>query len=88
MLMSKPLWDKLSDADKKHFMDAAAEAVKVNRARIDKDDANGVEYLRSKGMEVVTEVDKSKFQDALKPAFADFNKRFGEAAVNRIRDFK
>ena len=88
ILMGKPLWDKLSDADKKHFMDAAVEAVKVNRARIDKDDANGVEYLRSKGMQVVTDVDKSKFQDALKPAFADFSKRFGEANVARIRDFK
>jgi hypothetical protein len=37
---------------------------------------------------VITDVDKSKFQDALKPIFADFSKKFGEANVARIRDFK
>jgi TRAP-type C4-dicarboxylate transport system substrate-binding protein len=88
ILMGKGAWDKLSAADKTHFLDAAKEAVKANRERIDADEKTGVEYLRSKGMQVVVDVDKSKFQEALKPVFAEFNKKFGEAAVARIRDGK
>lgn len=88
ILMGKPLWDKLSDEDKKHFLAAAKEAVKANRDRIDSDEATGVAYLRSKGMDVITDLDKSKFQEALKPVFADLSKKFGEANIARIRDAK
>ena len=52
-LMNKASFDKLSAADKQHFLDAAKEAVKANRARVDEDDAKGVAELRSKGMSVV-----------------------------------
>jgi TRAP-type C4-dicarboxylate transport system substrate-binding protein len=69
MLMNKAAFDKLSAADKQVFLDAAKEAVKANRARVDEDDAKGVADLRSKGMQVV-EVDKSKFQAALTPVYA------------------
>jgi len=88
IIMGKPLWDKLSDEDKKHFLDASKEAVKANRDRIDSDEANGVAYLRSKGMEVITDLDKAKFQETLKPVFAEFSKKFGEQNIARIRDAK
>jgi TRAP-type transport system periplasmic protein len=88
ILMNKGQWEKLSASDKQAFLDAAKEAVKVNRARIEDDERNGVAYFRSKGMEVVETVDKSKFQDALKPVFAEFNKKFGEANIERIRSVK
>ena len=38
ILMNKAQWDKLSAADKQAFLDAAKEAVKANRARIDDDE--------------------------------------------------
>ena len=88
MLMNKGLWDKLSDADKTAFLEAAKEGVKANRARIDSDEANGVAYLRSKGMLVIDNVDRTKYQEALKPVFAEFSKKFGEATIQRIRDAK
>jgi TRAP-type transport system periplasmic protein len=87
-LMNKGQWDKLAAADKEAFMAAVKEAVKANRNRIDEDERNGVAYLRSKGMEVITDVDRSKFQDALKPIFVDFGKKFGEANIDRIRNYK
>ncbi len=87
-LMGKPLWDKLSDEDKQHFMDAVKVAVQANRDRIDSDEKTGVADLRSKGMEVVTELDKAQFQEALKPVFADLSKKFGEENIARIRDAK
>src|SRR5690606_40024938 len=54
-------FDKLSAADKQAFLEAAKVAVEANRARVDKDDANGVEQLRKLGMQVVENVDKAKF---------------------------
>ena len=87
-LMVKATWDGLSSADKQAFLDAAKEAVKVNRARIDEDERNGVAYLRSKGMQVVEDVDRSKFQEALAPVFAELSKRFKAADIDRIRNFK
>jgi tripartite ATP-independent transporter DctP family solute receptor len=88
ILMNKGLWDKLSAADKDAFLAAAKEAVKANRARIDEDERTGVAYLRSKGMQVVDNVDRTKFQEALTPVFAEFGKKFGQANIDRIRNFK
>lgn len=87
LIMNKAAWDKLSADDKKHFMAAAAEAVKANRARVDDDDAKGVAELRARGMQVI-EVDKARFQNALTPVYAEFAKQFGQANIDRIRNFK
>jgi TRAP-type C4-dicarboxylate transport system substrate-binding protein len=86
--MNKASYDKLSAADKQIFLDAAKEAVKVNRARVDKDDANGVAELRKKGMNVIENVDKSKFVATLGPINAEFEKQFGKANLDRIRNYK
>ena len=87
-LMNKASYDKLSAADQKHFLDAAIEGTKANRARVDEDDSKGVAELRSKGMQVIDNVDKAKFQTALIPVYAEFDKQFGKANIDRIRNFK
>lgn len=87
-VMNKAAFDKLSAADKQHFLDAAKEATKANRARVDEDDAKGVADLRAKGMNVVENVDKAKFVQALAPVNADFEKQFGKANIDKIRNFK
>ncbi len=88
ILMNKGVWDKLSAADKQIFLDSAKEAVKVNRARVDRDDANGVTELRRKGMNVIENVDKSRFIATMGPAMAEFEKQFGKANLDRIRNFR
>ena len=80
-LMNKEAFDKLSAADKQAFRDAAKEGVKANRARVDEDEAKGVIELRSKGMTVVENVDKSKFVAMLAPVNAEFEKQFGKANI-------
>lgn len=87
-LMNKGIWDKLSAADKQAFMESVKEAVKANRARIDDDERNSIAALRSRGMEVTTDVDRSQYQAMLKPVFAEFSKKFGEANIERIRNYK
>src|SRR5215471_7909079 len=88
ILMNKAQWDKLSAPDKQAFQEAAKEAVKANRARVDEDEAKAVADLRAKGMAVVETIDKSKFQATLAPVYADFGKRFGQDNIDRIRNYK
>lgn len=87
-LMNKEAFDKLSPADQKHFLDAAKVAAKANRDRVDQDEQTAVKYLSSKGMQVVENVDKSKYQAALTPVFAEFEKQFGKANIDKIRNYK
>lgn len=87
-VMNKGVFDKLAPADQQAFVEAAKEAVKANRARVDEDDAKGVADLRAKGMNVVENLDKAKFQAALASANAKFEKEFGKANLDRIRNVK
>ena len=87
-LMNKATFDKLSAADKQAFIDAAKIAAKAQRARVDQDDANGVAYLRSKGMNVIENVDKAAFVAKLAPVFAQFEKDFGKDKIEAIRNYK
>ena len=87
-LMNKARWDSLSDADKRAFLEAAKEGVRANRARVDEDERKAVADLRAKGMIVAENVDRAKFQAALAPAYADFAKRFGQANIDRIRNYR
>jgi TRAP-type transport system periplasmic protein len=88
ILMSKAQWDKLSATDKSAFMAAAKEAVKANRARIDEDERRAVADLRSKGMTIVENVDKAKFQATLAPTFVEFGKKFGQDNIDKIKNYK
>ena len=87
-VMNKASFDKLSAADKQNFIDAAKEGVKLNRARVDADDATGVTELRAKGMTVTENVDKAKFVAMLAPVNVEFEKQFGKANLDAIRAVK
>jgi tripartite ATP-independent transporter DctP family solute receptor len=87
-LMNKASFDKLSAADKTAFLEAAKVGAAANRARVDEDDAKGVAELRSKGMQVVENVDKARFVSTLAPVNAEFEKQFGKANIDRIRNYK
>lgn len=87
-LMNKAAFDKLAPADQTAFLEAAKVAAKANRDRVDEDEKTAVKYLSSKGMQVVENVDKSKYQASLAPVFADFEKQFGKANIDKIRNYK
>jgi len=87
-VMNKASFDKLTAADKQAFIDAAKEGVKLNRARVDADDATGVTELRAKGMTVIENVDKARFVSMLAPVNAEFEKQFGKANLDAIRAVK
>ena len=88
ILMNKAKFDELSTADKQHFLEAAKEAAKANRARVDQDERTAVADLRSKGMQVIDVVDRSKYQAALTSVYTEFAKQFGQANLDRIKNAK
>lgn len=79
---------RLNQADRALFQQAAQEAQRANRARVTQDDENGVAELRRRGMTVITEVDTSAFQQALTPAFAEWERVLGADLLRRIRDWR
>lgn len=86
LLLTPKVWNKLSDADKKVFAEAARLSVAAQRKKVDEDDATGVAQLEKEGMQVVRNVDKKAFQDALKPAYAAYAKEFGADNIKKIQD--
>lgn len=63
LLVSKQLWDGLSDEDKQVFQKAAADAVAAMRGYVDEVEASGVEALKAQGMEIgeLTTEQKAEF---------------------------
>lgn len=58
------------------------------RKFVDDVETKGVETLKGQGMQVVTAVDTAKFQAVLAPAYAEYAKRFGQAKIDAIRNYK
>ncbi|WP_099867581.1 TRAP transporter substrate-binding protein [Pararhizobium haloflavum] len=86
ILASPSLWDTLSDEEKGWFEEAADAAVTANRAKVEEDEASGVDMLREKGMEVVEEVDTDAFREAVRPAYDTFIAEHGEEMLTRIQE--
>ena len=88
LIINKGLWDKISDADKTAFKEAAKIALVANRKKVNDDEANGIDVMKKAGTEVITTVDNAAFQKAVASAYATYNKEFGEANIKKIMDVK
>lgn len=87
LIMNKGLWDKLSDADKASFKEAAKIALVANRKKVNDDEANGIAVIEKAGT-LVNKVDTTLFQKAVASAYTTYNKEYGEANIKRIIDVK
>ncbi len=88
ILIAPSLYDSLSEADKQMFTAAALVAGAASRAEVTRVEQSGIAELRAAGMQVVEQVDNGRFQQALGPAYAEYARRFGEANIDRIRNFR
>jgi tripartite ATP-independent transporter DctP family solute receptor len=88
IILSPTIWNQLSAEEKTAMKEAAKAGAAAMRKKAFDDAQNGVEELRKQGMEVVTELDRKAFEDALKPAFAEYAKRFGQEKIDEIRNYK
>ncbi len=88
IILSPAVWDKLSADEKTAFKEAAKVGAAAMRKKAFDDAENGVAELRKQGMEVVTDLDRKAFEEALKPAFAEYARRFGQDKIDEIRNYK
>ncbi|MBP6644852.1 MAG: TRAP transporter substrate-binding protein [Burkholderiaceae bacterium] len=88
IITSPRLMNKLSEADKKVFMDAAKHAAVAQRKKVNDDEANGIAQLEKEGMSVVRKVDGQAFRDTLAPVYANYAKEFGADNIRKIQDVK
>lgn len=88
LLMAKSTYDSLSPEDQQHVMEAAKVAAQAQRDFVAEVERTGVDQLRSEGMQVVSDVDRAKFQEALAPAYQEYAAKFGEENIDRIRNYK
>jgi tripartite ATP-independent transporter DctP family solute receptor len=88
LLLAPKVWNKLSDADKKVFLDAAKNGCAAQRQRVSDDDAKGVAELEKQGMKVTRNVDKSAFLAALKTTYESYAKEFGAENIKKIQDMQ
>ncbi len=87
-ITSPRFMNKLSEADKKAFYEAAKKATVAQRKKVNEDEDNGIAQLEKEGMSVVRKVDGPAFRAALAPAMASFVKEFGADNIRKIQDFK
>jgi TRAP-type transport system periplasmic protein len=87
IIMSPSVWDGLSEEEQGWFREAAAAGAAAMRAKAREDADNGVAQLKAQGMEVVEDVDRAAFEEALQPVFATFAQRFGQEKIDEIRNF-
>jgi len=88
ILLSPKVWDKLSEADRKTFVEAARVGAQAQRKKVNDDENNGIAQLKKDGMQVVERVDGDSFRKAVTPAYANFAREFGAdriAAIQAVR---
>jgi tripartite ATP-independent transporter DctP family solute receptor len=86
LLVSRQLWDGMSEEDQQVFSEAAAEAVVAMRAFVDDVEQRGVEQLREAGMEVgeLSDEQKAAFQEALASAYEQYYGQYGQDLIEQI----
>lgn len=87
-LMNLDLWNGLSEEDQAHFVAAAQAGTAANRERVDADEATAIESMRADGMEIIEDVDRDVFIEALASVNAQFEEDFGAEEVQAIRDWQ
>jgi tripartite ATP-independent transporter DctP family solute receptor len=88
VLIAPATWDRLSDADKAVFTEAAKKAMVRNRKEAEASIDSGLKTLEGQGVSVIKDVDTASFRAALDPLFADFATEFGADQLAAIRDTK
>jgi tripartite ATP-independent transporter DctP family solute receptor len=73
ILFSKKTWDKLSPEDQKLIKKAAAESVPYQRNEWSKMVAEAFKKLEDAGCEIITEIDKQPFIDAMAPLYEKYS---------------
>jgi TRAP-type C4-dicarboxylate transport system substrate-binding protein len=84
ILISKIVWDKLSEADKKLIISAQNDAIDWQRKYSADQENSLLQELRNKGL-VDNEVDMQAFKEALTPIRENYINKYGDKATEIYR---
>ena len=87
MLMSMRTWNRLTPEQQKIATDSALEAAKYNRDLDNDSEAEWLQSLKDKGMQV-SEPDLSLFRDAVKGVYEKYEQQYGKELIQSILDAK
>jgi tripartite ATP-independent transporter DctP family solute receptor len=88
LFMSSDDFDELSAEDKAVFIEAAKLAGDASREFAAAAEAKGVSELAQSGMQVIKDVDRTKFAAEMASANSNFDRLFGGELINKIRAYK
>lgn len=83
IMMSMKTWEKLSPELQSIVQDAAVKAAEANRTYDNEKEAEWLQFLKDKGMEVTTP-DTASFREAVKPVYEKYEEEFGKELVEAI----
>jgi len=83
IMMSMKTWEKLSPELQSIVQDAAVKAAVANRTYDNEKEAEWLQFLKDKGMEVTTP-DTAAFREAVKPVYEKYEEEFGKELVEAI----
>jgi len=87
-IASPTFWNSLTPADQAVIKQAAIAARDAQRTEIERIEQQGIALMQEEGLQVVSDIDKSAFEKALKPAYEQYAQQFGQDAIDRIRAVK
>ena len=85
IIMSPDAHDELSADDKATFADAAKLGAAASRQYAAAAEQSGVAALKQAGMQVLTEIDRARFAAIMASVEPEYERRFGKAQIERIR---
>lgn len=88
ILMSLRTWKKLTSEQQKVVEEAAQAAAEHNREIDNKMEAQWLQELKDRGMEVVENPDLALFREAVKSVYEKYESQFGRELVQSILDAK
>ena len=88
VIISKKFWDTLSGAEKKIVLEAAAEAVKVQRQTSRDAAGSTLDQLKKVGMQVteLPPAEIAKLRDKMRPVIAKYSVSVGQETVKAMQD--
>jgi TRAP-type C4-dicarboxylate transport system substrate-binding protein len=87
LIISKPVWKKISDEDKAIILEAAATWRDKQREMVQEGEQEYVRLLEEKGMKVNT-VDPAPFMEAVQPVWAEYEKVFGQDLMDTLQQYR
>ncbi|TCT03360.1 DctP family TRAP transporter solute-binding subunit [Paralcaligenes ureilyticus] len=87
LIVSKPVWNKISDADKAVVTTAAAKWRDAQRKMVQDSDDDYIAKLKEKGM-IVNTVDKAAFIKAVEPVWKKYEPVFGADMMGLVKKYQ